>query len=202
MIYIGNGIYSDSGPNDYLQHYGVLGMKWGVHKAKVHLRNIRYGRNSKAKSIGDIREATAKYKEDVKSIKEFAKKNKKNKAVKISDIEKIARDKARSHYGEGYDALNKKIRRSQLANYALTGAGAGLGAASMIYQGKQNRKWEKSHGLSGHMLGTHKYLLDNSKGTKNADALGYAGAGLIGASLIPQAFSNDYRKKLSDKFHE
>lgn len=29
MIYIGNGMYSDSG--EYLQHYGVLGMKWGQH---------------------------------------------------------------------------------------------------------------------------------------------------------------------------
>lgn len=31
MIYIGNGMYSDSGPNNYLQHYGRKGMKWGQH---------------------------------------------------------------------------------------------------------------------------------------------------------------------------
>ena len=31
MIYLGNGIYSDSTPNEYLQHYGVKGMKWGQH---------------------------------------------------------------------------------------------------------------------------------------------------------------------------
>lgn len=30
MIYLGNGIYSDSGP-DTLSHYGRLGMKWGQH---------------------------------------------------------------------------------------------------------------------------------------------------------------------------
>lgn len=33
MIYIGNGIYSESG-SDILAHYGVPGMKWGVRKAR------------------------------------------------------------------------------------------------------------------------------------------------------------------------
>lgn len=40
MIYIGNGIYSDATPNEYLQHYGVLGMKWGVRKARQLGRSI------------------------------------------------------------------------------------------------------------------------------------------------------------------
>lgn len=33
MIYLGNGLYSDSGP-DTLAHYGILGMKWGIRKQK------------------------------------------------------------------------------------------------------------------------------------------------------------------------
>lgn len=33
MIYLGNGMYSDSGPNDELMHYGVIGMRWGHRKA-------------------------------------------------------------------------------------------------------------------------------------------------------------------------
>lgn len=33
MIYLGNGMYSESGSNNQLMHYGVLGMRWGVRKA-------------------------------------------------------------------------------------------------------------------------------------------------------------------------
>lgn len=47
MIYIGNGLYSDSGP-DVLQHYGVPGMKWGVRKAPVRTGNSFNGRRGSA----------------------------------------------------------------------------------------------------------------------------------------------------------
>lgn len=202
MIYIGNGIYSDSGPNDYLQHYGVVGMKWGVRKARSHIKNIYYGRLSKSKSIGDMRSAKLKYREDMKNIREFAKQNKKNKDVKVSDIEKAARDKAKSHFDDDYDTIDRKIKTRRAIDNALTGAAAGLGAASMIYQGKQNRKYEQSHGLTSHMPGSHKYVLDNSRGTKAADALGYASIGLLGASVIPQSSRNKYRRMMNEKFHE
>lgn len=41
MIYLGNGIYSDSGP-DTLAHYGVLGMKWGIRKDKEFRRDLNW----------------------------------------------------------------------------------------------------------------------------------------------------------------
>lgn len=43
MIYLGNGMYSDSGPNSQLMHYGVLGMRWG-HRTGI-LDDIRLARH-------------------------------------------------------------------------------------------------------------------------------------------------------------
>ena len=202
MIYIGNGIYSDASPNEYLAHYGVLGMKWGVHKAKRHLQNIRGGAFVNAKTKQDIDDAEKRYQEDLNSVKEYARQNKKNKAVKVSDIEKIAKDKARKHYGDSYDKMDRRMKVARGLNYGLTGAAAGLGAASLIKQGSQNRKWEKNHGFKNHMLGTHKYAYDGSKGTKVADGLGYGAIGALGASLIPQYTELYQRGKMYKKYQE
>ena len=51
MIYIGNGMYSDSGPNNYLQHYGRKGMKWGQH------------------IFGDEKENSPRYQKYLRSVK-------------------------------------------------------------------------------------------------------------------------------------
>lgn len=42
MIYLGDGMYSNSGPDNYLMHYGVLGMRWGIRKAKIKQGITRY----------------------------------------------------------------------------------------------------------------------------------------------------------------
>lgn len=52
--------YDDS----YLQHYGVLGMKWGVHRAKVNAEKA-----SRAKARGDS-EAAVKYTAKANKIKQ------------------------------------------------------------------------------------------------------------------------------------
>lgn len=51
MIYIGNGIYSDATPNEYLQHYGVIGMKWGVRRARQLGRSFVNANKRLAKNV-------------------------------------------------------------------------------------------------------------------------------------------------------
>lgn len=57
------GIYNDS----YLQHYGVLGMRWGVHRARVHSQ-----RAATAKKRGDI----STYKSETRRANQLTEKHK------------------------------------------------------------------------------------------------------------------------------
>ena len=78
MIYLGNGMYSESGPSDQLMHYGVLGMKWGVRKA----RNVAYAQNDleyrkRRIQLANLRKAGVISKEEYKKGKKTAKTTKK-----------------------------------------------------------------------------------------------------------------------------
>lgn len=42
MIYLGNGMYSDSGPSNELMHYGVQGMRWGHRKMQYRMPSHSY----------------------------------------------------------------------------------------------------------------------------------------------------------------
>lgn len=56
-------IYYANDKNNYLQHYGVLGMKWGHHRYKVNIKKAKNAKNS-----GDLASAK-KYEDKAKKIR-------------------------------------------------------------------------------------------------------------------------------------
>ena len=89
MIYIGNGMYSDSG--EYLQHYGVLGMKWGLHKAKQYVSSMDYGYR-RAKDFDDYYgKKNISKREYKKRMKDSRKHNKEMSKKRMARIEADAR---------------------------------------------------------------------------------------------------------------
>lgn len=165
MIYVGNGIYSDATPNEYIKHYGVLGMKWGVHRARAHEQNIyRYnvvnGMNKKkAKNL---------YKNRMKQVKEYAKKNK-GTSMKIKDIEKPSFDKASSKI-TNYKKFRKgqKIRTGVAAGLVGVGSLSVLGGGIMgIVGGKTKRK------ATGLNRGIREDLFSARKGRHNGMGRAY-----------------------------
>ena len=118
MIYIGNGIYSDATPNEYLQHYGVLGMKWGVHRARQHEKNLYYyDRYSRNMSRADAKEA---YKKRMNAVKQRALSGK-GTNKKVGYIYNPSRQRAKK-YIKDYD----KKREGQINNRLMTGTAAGI----------------------------------------------------------------------------
>lgn len=197
--------HSDMTDPNHLEHYGVLGMKWGVHKAKNHLKLLRQGR-SLSKEYGPYRNYDAKnaikaqelYEKELNEIKNFAKSNKKTK-TKVKDIEKLAKDKARSEFGENYDKLYKKMQRSQRISNGLFGLAAGGAIATGIAQKKANRKWEKEHGLKTKNGPFSGYLLNN-KGNKLPKGLGAASMATLAGSYIGEAAKEYNNHKLLKEY--
>ena len=125
MIYIGNGIYSEATPNEYLQHYGVIGMKWGVRKARQHERNLyRYNRGQ-GMSRAD---AKAQYRANMQGVKQYAKANKRTGAT-TADISKASYNRANSKIKD-YDKMLKSQKRRRIA--AGVAGAAALTAAGVI----------------------------------------------------------------------
>ncbi len=83
MIYLGNGLYSDPGTS--LQHYGVIGMKWGIRHDKEFRRDLnRHETNNRLrdarKNYKSGKISKDEYKRTVKSERRALKA--KNKAMK------------------------------------------------------------------------------------------------------------------------
>jgi hypothetical protein len=135
MIYIGNGIYSEATPNEYLQHYGVIGMKWGVRKARQHERNLyRYNRGQ-GMSRAD---AKAQYRANMQGVKQYAKANKRTGAT-TADISRASYNRANSKI-KNYDRV---VRSQNKRKKIIAGLGAGaaaLGGAALYNQYRKSAR--------------------------------------------------------------
>lgn len=140
MIYIGNGIYSDASPNEYLEHYGVLGMKWGVRKARFHEKNLYRHNRANGMSRGEAKDL---YKKRMANVKDFAIKNR-GTSVKARDIQNKSREDARNAISN-YD---KKVRNQKIRKGIAIGL-AGAAAAGGIYALKKRGSARKNASLSG-----------------------------------------------------
>ena len=146
---------------DFLMHYGVLGMKWGVHKAKSYDRDIiRSRRNKKVRALKQeirsrqgsthyddkkaLREGIRKYdaemKENFASLKSKYKDTpKKLKGVKRSEIWKKSKEQAYKeipHY-KVKRGIRTGAKAMMLAGIPLSAASGGaLGGAIALNTGK------------------------------------------------------------------
>lgn len=195
MIYIGNGIYSEATPNEYLQHYGVIGMKWGVRKARQHERNLyRYNRGQ-GMSRAD---AKAQYRANMQGVKQYAKANKRTGAT-TADISKASYNRANSKI-KNYDRV---VRSQNKRKKIIAGLGAGaaaLGGAALYNQYRKSARNTRDIARGKVIAGDNIYDAFENFGRANlydaantelsktlgkgAAALGGAAAGVATAHII------------------
>lgn len=138
MIYLGDGIYSDSGP--YIQHYGVMGMKWGVRKDKEFRRDLhRHAANEKIREARNLLRGKSIDKNEFKRRKKMARAEEKaNNAAMKFDYKGMKPQKGVSRKTI-YEANMKKAQdtiphykakhAARKAVRIATGAAIGVGAA-------------------------------------------------------------------------
>lgn len=138
---------------DFLMHYGVIGMKWGVHKAKEYERDIAMSRRNKkiraAKNEVRSRQGSTRYddrkylkevqrnadvdfKKDLLDIKnKYSNVPKKAKGVKRSEIWKDAERRAKSEI-PNYAVKHSIRKAAKIAGLATMGLGAAMGTTAGI----------------------------------------------------------------------
>lgn len=170
MIYLGNGMYSNSGSQNELMHYGVMGMKWGVRKARgvaddmdrfhsnaVHAKLRRMYRNgeiSKEQYKMAKRKNRAAFKKNMLDNKQNAKRMKaslreavrsgKTKGIKARTLRDNAvniADKQMPGFANMHKA-NQRLRTSQ-ALFGVVGAAANAPSWTKAY----NDTLSKNQGL-------------------------------------------------------
>ena len=133
--------------DDELMHYGVLGMKWGVHRAKVYSRDYNeYNRKQKNRAAKlaykqkQITKEQYKEKKRENAIDEYnanvevnnrLRKLTPNKAAKMSSIYKSYQNKTLSTIPHYRLKKGAKITGRILGNIGLSTLTAGLGVAGL-----------------------------------------------------------------------
>lgn len=124
-------ITSGLNPNeDHIEHYGVLGMKWGVHKAQKY-----YAKKERAKQHGNTRKANrynAKYNEILKKHNAQHAANNLNEnryataMLGYAQKQRMRGDITRSEYKQSADSYKKQIDRTTKEYWRSNGINATL----------------------------------------------------------------------------
>lgn len=138
MIYIGNGIYSDAGPKDYIMHYGVPGMKWGQHLfGRTWNAGTRYGKSVRKNIQNMTRRQVGVVKEGYKATKKIAKNPKK---VFVE---------GNRRFGKYYAKKSRADQAKTKLGKALAGTIYGASGGTLRYSPEKQARNEKMLGKIG-----------------------------------------------------
>ena len=112
VIYSGNYVYSSTSD---LEHYGVLGMRWGVHKARYYQK--QYGKYSAGKTAEDKAKA-ARYKQLVGQTKQHIVSKSTEKLNKINTRYQKRQGAADRNYDRGERREHSWLASQESANRA------------------------------------------------------------------------------------
>lgn len=112
--------------NDYLEHYGIRGMRWGIRRSEKQLANAR----------GETKKTPKKKKTSKRQIKKAQKRAQERKLKKMSDEElkkRIARLQLEKQYKDlTKPEVNKGVQVSKLALASLLTTSTVIGTTAAI----------------------------------------------------------------------
>lgn len=151
--------------DEYLQHYGVIGMKWGVRRAsskiasnaKLTDKAFKYDKKAaeltrKSENIHVKQDLGKANRKAVKAAKYDAKAAKLNQKASITDdgMRKVALEKKAANYQ--YKAAKKRIKSNQISK------NTGYGIKAMKYSVKSDKVAAKAAKARMHIANNNSYI--------------------------------------------